>query len=216
MDPLHFCIAIAPLAVYFSMIGAIHMIGRPFITTGARDTAALGIGLCGLMIAGPMELFFPSNAALWAGVFVWPLLIAFYGLCVTLVVLMMRPRIVIYNVSIEQLRPILGDLANQIDGKSRWTGENLFIPSINVQLQLETMPLLMNVQLVATGNRQSYEGWKRLEQKLRVAARDVKSRPNALGMGLLVLAAVIAVTTGFWLFAEQHEVANSLREMLRM
>ena len=216
MDPLHFCIAVAPLAVYCTMIGMIHLMRRPFLTTGSRDMAALAIGLCGLVIAGPMELFFPANAAMWAGVLVWPLLLAFYGLNVTLIVLMMRPRLVIYNISPEQLRPLLGDLANQIDGKSRWSGENLLIPSIHVQLQMESLPILMNVQLVATGNHQSMEGWQRLEQRLRVALREVNSRPGPLGVGLLIVSALTAIGTGVWIYTQRQEVAQSLQEMLRL
>lgn len=216
MDPLHFCIAAAPLAVYFALLGIINMTRRPFITTGPRDAAALGIGLSGLMVAGPMELFFPANAAQWAGIFVWPLLLAFYGLCVSLLVLLMRPRIVIYNMSYDRLRPILGDLANEIDGKSRWSGDNLYIPSINVQLHVESNPLMLNVQLVSTGNRQSFEGWRKLEQKLKLAVRDVRSRANALGLGLLIVAAFIAAGTGYWLITEQQEIAKALRDMLRM
>ena len=216
MDPLHFCIAVAPLAVYLTLIGMINLLRRPFLTTGSRDMAALGIGLSGLMIAGPMELFFPSNAALWAGVLVWPLLLVFYGLNVTLLVLMMRPRLVIYNISPEQLRPLLGDLANQIDSKSRWSGENLLIPSIQVQLQMESMALLSNVQLVSAGNRQSIEGWQKLEQKLRQALREMQTRPGPLGVGLLIVSAATAVGTGIWLYSQRQEVALSLQEMLRL
>ena len=56
MDPLYFCIAIAPLAVYLLMLGIINLRGKPFVTTGARDAAALGIGLVGFVVIGPMEL----------------------------------------------------------------------------------------------------------------------------------------------------------------
>ena len=62
MDPLHFCVAVAPLSVYLLMVGLINLSGWPFVTTGTRDTAALGIGIIGLVIAGPMELFFPGRS----------------------------------------------------------------------------------------------------------------------------------------------------------
>ena len=77
--------------------------GWPFVTTGTRDTAALGIGIIGLVIAGPMELFFPEEAASQFGGKVWLLLIAFYGLCVSLIVLLLRSRIVVYNITGNQL-----------------------------------------------------------------------------------------------------------------
>ena len=51
MDPLHFCIAVAPFAVYLLLFGYLNLRGRPFVTTGARDSAALAIGIIGLAAA---------------------------------------------------------------------------------------------------------------------------------------------------------------------
>ena len=62
VNPLHFCIAIAPLSVYLVMLGVLNLQRRSFVTTGARDAAALGIAISGLIVAGPMELFFPESA----------------------------------------------------------------------------------------------------------------------------------------------------------
>ena len=76
MDPLHICIALGPLAIYFLVVGLVNLRARPFITSGAQDAAALGVGVMGLVIAGPMELFFPESAAVQFGFWVWALLIA--------------------------------------------------------------------------------------------------------------------------------------------
>ena len=84
MDPLHTVIAIGPLGVYLLLIGLLNLGRRPFVTTGGRDLAALGVGISGLMIAGPMELFMPEAPARHFGGFVWLLLIALYGLGVTM------------------------------------------------------------------------------------------------------------------------------------
>ncbi len=54
VDPLHFCIALGPLAAYLLLLGAVNLSSRPFLTNGARDTAALGIGILGFAIVGPM------------------------------------------------------------------------------------------------------------------------------------------------------------------
>ena len=66
-DPLHLAIALGPLAVYFLLVGMINLSSRPLVTTGARDAAALGVGLSGLVFAGPMELFLPEDAAIHFG-----------------------------------------------------------------------------------------------------------------------------------------------------
>ena len=74
MDPLHFCIAVAPLAVYLFLLGVLNLKGFPFVTTGSRDGAALAIGMVGFVIIGPMELFFPEGAASRFGAWVWIML----------------------------------------------------------------------------------------------------------------------------------------------
>src|SRR5688572_14542424 len=99
LDPLHATIALAPAAVYLLLIGMLNLSSRPFVTTGLRDSAALGVALMGFVIVGPMELFLPERllARLPMPWLVWPILIAFYLLCLTLLVLLQRPRLVVYN-----------------------------------------------------------------------------------------------------------------------
>ena len=215
MDPLHFCIAVAPLSVYLLMLGFLNLMGRPFVTTGARDAAALGIGISGMMIAGPMELFFPEAAASQYGSFVWILMISFYGLCVSLVVLLMRSRIVVYNINSEQLRPLLNQVAIGLDKKSRWTGDSLLIPDLNVHLHLEAVDWLRNVQLTSGGLNQSFEGWRKLENELRNGLATIRVGPNILGIGMLLASAALAVGSTAWMIAAPQSVAQSLDEILR-
>ncbi|MEM9940697.1 MAG: hypothetical protein AAF939_03830 [Planctomycetota bacterium] len=215
MSPLYFCIAIAPLSVYLLMLGFLNLRGKPFVTTGARDAAALGIGLVGFIVIGPMELFFPEGAASRFGAWVWLMLIIFYGLCISLVVLLMRSRIVIYNVSLEELRPILTSVAMDLDSKSRWIGDSLLIPSLNVHLHVEPVEWLRNVQLTAGGNQQSYEGWQKLESLLNQSLRPIKVGPNMVGIPLLLLSAAFALGTAIWMLNDQQAVAQALEDLLR-
>ena len=215
MDPLHFCVAIAPLSVYLMMLGIINLIGRPFVTTGSRDAAALGIGVAGLVVAGPMELFFPEEAATQFGGYVWLLLLAFYGLCVSLVVLLLRSRIVIYNVTVEQVRPVLNQVAMDLDRKSRWVGDSLVIPDLNVHLHVEAIEWLRNVQLTAGGNRQSFEGWHKLEVGLKKMLQPSRVGPSLFGVVLMLVAGGLAATAASWMLIDEQGVAQALNEMLR-
>ena len=63
-----------------------------------------------------MELFFPFESAVKLGSYVWLLLLALYVMCVVLWLLLLRPRLVIYNISADKLRPILADVVGQFDG----------------------------------------------------------------------------------------------------
>ena len=215
MDPLHFCIAVAPLAVYLLMLGVLNLLSRPFVTTGARDAAALGIGVSGLVIAGPMELFFPEAAASQFGPLVWLMLIAFYGLCVSLVVLLMRPRIVIYNISRDQLLPILKSVVSQMDSQAKWSNESAHLPESQIQFFVESNDALRNIQLVAGGNRQNFDRWRELEKTLKSGLQPIQVKPNLIGVLFLLISGIASAFTAVWMATETETVAKALEEMLR-
>ncbi len=216
MDPLHFTVMVAPLGVYLLFIGLIGLRKHPFVTTGARDAAALGIGLCGVMVAGPMELFFPEGAAGRFGSWVWLLLIAFYGLCVSLFVLIMRPRIVIYNLGPERLRPILASVAMRLDPKARWAGDSLLLPTLEVHLNLEGSSWLANSQLVSVGLGQKIDGWRMIEKELREQLTQVESESVVFGSGLIAAAIALAAASVMMIVAQPEAVREALAEMLRL
>lgn len=215
MDSLHFCIAVVPFAVYLLMIGLLNLRRHPFVTTGARDAATLGIGVVGFVIAGPMELFFPEGAASQFGAWVWVSLIVFYGLCVSLMVLLMRPRLVIYNVSLEELRPILSKIALELDPKSRWIGNALVVPQLKVHMHVEAVEWLRNVQMLAGGNQQSMEGWLRMERELKQHMVKVAVGPNVMGVPFLIVSGLLAVAAATFLIRDAEVVKLALDNFFR-
>jgi hypothetical protein len=215
MDPLHLCIALGPVAIYFLLLGAINLSRRPFVTSGTRDAAALGIAIGGFVVAGPMELFLPEAAAVRMGFWVWPTCIAFYILCLSLAVLLMRPRIVIYNVTFEQLRPSLADIVLRLDSESRWAGDSLVMPNLGVQLTVESQGMMKNVQLAAAGTEQSFQGWRLLESELAATLRSAKGTRNPYGMSLIMFGLLMAAAVIFYLSRDPQGVAQTLNEMLR-
>lgn len=214
IDPLHFCAGAIPLAVYLFLLGLVNLRRRAFVTTGARDSAALAIGLVGLMVIGPMKLFFPEGAASRFGLFTWLMLLAFYGLCVSLSVLLMRSRIVIYNISLEHLRPILTNLARELDPKSRWMGDALWLPDQKVHLHVEPVEWLRNVELTAGGNQQSYESWRKLQKSLDQSLQQIPMEPNPIGIPLMISGIGLAVGSIVWMLFDQGSVLNSIKELM--
>ncbi|MFN0019947.1 MAG: hypothetical protein ACKVP0_16945 [Pirellulaceae bacterium] len=215
MDPLHLCIALGPVAIYFLLLGSINLSRRPFVTSGTRDAAALGIAIGGFVVAGPMELFLPESAAVRMGFWVWPTCIAFYILCLSLAVLLMRPRIVIYNVTFEQLRPSLADIVLRLDSESRWAGDSLVMPNLGVQLTVESQGMMKNVQLTAAGTEQSFQGWRLLEAELSTVLRSAKGTRNVCGTILIVFGLLISASCIYWLGRDPQGVAQALNDMLR-
>ena len=114
MDPFRLCLAVGPVAVYFLLLGAINLSRRPLLVSGVRDAASLALAVSGLIIIGPMALFFPYSAEARFGPHVWLMLLALYALIVVLWLLLLRPRLVIYNILADKLRPILAEVVNRL------------------------------------------------------------------------------------------------------
>jgi hypothetical protein len=197
------------------VLAFVNLSNRPFLTTGARDVAALGMAIAGFIVAGPMELFLPEAASNRFGGYAWFLLLAFYGLCLTLVVLLMRPRLVIYNANPEQVRSMLAEVVSQLDPEARWAGDGLVLPKLGVQLHVEVSVPMRNVQLVSAGPKQSFAGWKRLEIALARVLRETKASPNPHGFGMIVLALLLIAVMTYGMISDPHTVVQGLNEMLR-
>lgn len=215
IDALHLSIALGPLAVYFLVLGFIHLSPRPFVTTGARDRGALGLALGGLIVAGPMELFLPEAATNQFGGYVWLLLLAFYGLCLTLLVLLMRPSLIIYNVNPNQARAVLAEVVAELDSEARWAGDSLLLPKLGVQLHVELSEAARHIQLVAAGSFQSFAGWKRLEAALAKVLHQTRSAPNLRGLSMLAVGGLLIGLMAYRLISDPATVVQGLDEMLR-
>jgi hypothetical protein len=218
MDAFHLCLALGPVAVYLLLLGMLNLSRRPLLVSGTRDASALGLALSGLVIVGPLALFFPIGTANHMGRFgmelVWLLMLAMYGLCLVLVLLTLRPRLVIYNISADQLRPILAELVERLDSQARWAGDSLLLPALGVQLHLESVAWMRNVSLVSAGPHQDHAGWKRLENELTAALRQVEVPRNLAGVILLSFGACVAVVLGLAVAREPQVVARTLYDIL--
>jgi hypothetical protein len=214
MDPLRLAIAVVPLAAYLSVIGLVNLRKRPLVVGGYSDSAALAAALGGLIVVGPMELFMPMLPALRYGAYVWYLLLALSALCAALLILAMRPRLVIYNMTLEALRPALATVVSQLDTNARWTGHCVLLPALGVELHLETTGVLHNVALVATGYEQNLAGWQQLDAALRKALADAAVPRGARGVIFLACAAALMVAALSQMILDPQAVALAIHEML--
>lgn len=216
MDPLRFCLAFVPLAAYFAALAAVHLRSRPVMVSGFRDSAALALGLSGLAIVGPIELFFPREAGVVFAQYVWLLLGALYGLGVLLVLLAERPRLVIYDLTLDEVRPLLARACERIDPTTRWAGQSLSLPAAGMELRVDSS-MLRAISIRTLGAPPPPEAWRRLQAGLAVELQDVRGHrnlPAALvfgSLGLLLAAATIA-------FAARNpaEMTQAMVELLRM
>ena len=216
MDKLHVGIALGPLAVYVLLLGIINLRRRPLLTTGGRDLLALGIAVSGLLVAGPIELLMPEAILVNLGPYAWAIVLALYFTCLALAVLLVRPRLVIYNMTPDELRPVLSEAAGAIDADAHWAGDSLVLPTLGVHLALEPFPSMRNVSITSVGPRQSLRGWHHLECQLAAALSQCEVRSNPRGV-TLVMFGVMTLTIILWHFSrESAHVAQQLQDMLRL
>jgi hypothetical protein len=213
VDPLRLSIALVPLAAYLLLLALVNLRRRPFLTSGGSDLAALGVALSGLAFVGPLELFRPEAATNEFGNFIWPILLVFYWLWVLLVVLVVRPRLVVYNVSVEELHSVIAEAAARLDPDSRWAGNSLALPNLGVYLHLESFDLMRNVSLASSGSRQNLDGWRELARALASALKPVRVKPNPRGVGFLLLAVLLMGGSLMSLVNHPKELAYAVQEV---
>lgn len=190
MDVFSVNLSLIPLAVYFFLLGVVHASRRSVVVGGAVDMAALSAACAGMVFAGPMELFYPVNAAVRFGDKVWLLLANLYVLISALVIIYSRTRIVVYNISGSRLKSVLQTVASRLDERSVWAGNSLYIPALNMSLRLESFSVLNNVTLVSNDNQSSPAAWLKLKRLLRA---ELKGTTMPIGWNSLLFFAVFAV-----------------------
>ena len=178
-DSFRLCLALGPVAIYLVVLGLLNLARRPLLVSGGRDAAALGLAASGLVFVGPVECLVPDGllprVGAWSGLIFLGLYIAAYGLTLAIIVLMLRPRLSVYNISLDQLWPILAETVEQIDPGVRWAGDSLTLPGAGVHLYIDNHPAMRNVSLVSAGSRQDHAGWRRLDAALTAAIGRVES-----------------------------------------
>ncbi|REJ66409.1 MAG: hypothetical protein DWQ31_15215 [Planctomycetota bacterium] len=221
MSTLHLAIALGPLAVYCLTLGLINRVGRPVMTNGTREIYAVGLAVSGLVFLGPLTLFVPEAVAENIGVtrfntiVGWGFMVLTYLLGLTLFVLLSRQRLVVYNVSVDQVRMALDSLLRRHNLEHEWAGDALAIAPLGVQLQVDSVPRLRNVSLVATTGRQNYLGWRHLERELALELTQFESAPGLAGVVFLSVGVATLVALAFGLVAQDpSELSAALQEIL--
>jgi hypothetical protein len=182
--------ALLPLGLYLLTLGGVHLRHRPLMVSGAWDGVLLAASVAGLVVVGPLALVQPAaGRSLWS----WPMLLVVFSLFVALCLLVSRPRVVIYNITVDQLRPLVAEAVSALDPAARWAGESVALPTRGLQLHIDGNGSMRSVNVIAVGERTSLEGWTEFCRRLRRSVRRLRVRtspwgPVFAGAGLCVLA----------------------------
>lgn len=198
-------IALVPLGAYLAGLAAAHLRRRPVLVSGTLDVALLAAAVSGLVAVGPLALLAPAvGRSPWS----LPVLALVFALAAAICVLVSRPRLVVYNITVDQVRPLVAEIVSSLDPQVRWAGESAALPERGFQLHIEGSGPLRTVSVVNVGERSSPEGWGEFARRLRRAVRGLPVRPSPWGLVFAALAATVfaaAAGLAFW-FPAAHTV----------
>ena len=120
---------------------------------------------------------------------------------------------VIYNITVDKLRPILADVVARLDGDARWAGDSLVLPGLGVQLHLDNFAAMKNVSLKSIGGRQSFQGWKKLETALSAALDQEDVARNRRGWSLLSVGMLIAAFLVVAIIQNPQSLSQTLSDL---
>lgn len=213
MDPFRLAVACLPLAAYLLQLGVLNLRRRPVVTTGAADLTALGVAMTGFVFVGPIELLRPQSLTAELGNGVWLIGIGLYWTAVTLAALVLRPRLVIFNASLEELRPVVAEAVGQVDPDARWAADSVAMPRLGVRAHLEAFGVMRNTSVVSTGPRQNLDGWRKLRRALQRSADRLAVKPNPRAVSFLLLGGFLLAMSVARLLSDPVEVARGIREV---
>jgi len=212
-------IAFTPLALYFVLVGLMNMTGRPFLVTGIRDQIVLFLALFGLVAVGPMQLFFPVNASWSYGPWVWLLLIGIYVFSCTLYLLLRRPSLNLYNVTMTEFRPFISDLAVDCDSGARLAGDTVCMPTLGIQFYFDSNAALRVISLISAGPNQNWDGWARFRKSLMdglKAQSQTFSPKYAVGISFLLIGLALLVGLHALVWWDSAAFLMAIPDFLRM
>lgn len=194
LDMLPLWAALVPLGVYLLGLGVVHSRRRPLVLSGVWDGILLGGSLAGLALVGPLALVRPAAVApLWG----WLIVLLLFGLLVALCVLVSRPRLVVYNITAEQMRPLVAEVVSSLDPTARWAGESAALPRRGLQVHLDGTGPMRTVSLVAVGARPSLEAWGEFARRLRQGVSRLRVRSSPWGGFFLAAGSLLLVLAGW-------------------
>jgi hypothetical protein len=130
-----------------------------------------------------------------------------------LAVLLARPRLVVYNISMEELHPVVAEAAGRLDPEARWAGNHLTLPKLGVQLHLDSFDVMRNVSLVASGGRQNIDGWRKLARELSRSLAPIRVKRNPRAIGLLLVSIVLLAVSVTQLLNSPAQTLEAMREV---
>ncbi|MFM7035571.1 MAG: hypothetical protein ACKOYJ_10405 [Planctomycetia bacterium] len=195
LDGIPLWAAFVPLGSYLVLLGMIHLRRRPLMLSRGWDWTMLGAAAAGLVIVGPLALVQPMTGSTpWSAI----LLLMLFALGVAAATLVSRPRLVIYNITVDQLRPLMADVVSSLDPSARWAGSTAALPARRFEVRIEPHGPTRAVSIVAGGERPGTDAWGEFCGRLRRGLRGVRVQRSSWGAAFLAIGIVILSLSGWF------------------
>jgi hypothetical protein len=204
---------LGPLAVYLITVSFLNIRNRPSVISGAVDFTAMGIAIVGFVLIGPMELFFPNTAAMRLGSWVWLLLLVLYFLAVLLFALSGRPRLIIYNITTEQMRESLNSMAERLNLQINWAGDAMTIDQWDIEIHIDANESLRNVSLITGHKGPTWSAWRKFQTELKKTLRPIRGERNIRCVGLLTTGLILTIVVVWVAIHYPEQLVQSARRM---
>lgn len=217
-DPFATLVALLPLATYLLLLGAIRLFGRPLVTTGTRDGAAVALAISGLVVVGPVQLFVPTAAALALGWWAWMLMALLYFFCVTLLLLTFPQRIVIYGARPADILPPLEAAARTVDPATSSDAERLQVTleERRVRLRIEPLGRTDAVAIEAFEKHLHPQFWNHLVRELRERTAAMRRPPSPGAVGMFAAGVALMGIAVYQIIAHPADILDRFRQWLNL
>lgn len=183
--------ALGPLAFYLIWLGLVNLSLRPRVLSGVADSAALCLGISGLVIVGPLQILLPQNAMIRFGDHVWYPSLLLYLFGATWLLLLSRPRLIIYNIR----NDVIYELLENIFTRNRWAvnrrGNILHVSEVGLEVEIVSFAKLKNVTLRPIRAEAPYAGWRALRKELSSELRKHHGGYNNVGVVMIFIGLVV-------------------------
>jgi hypothetical protein len=193
LDPFPATLALVPLILYLFVLGLIRTAGFAWVTTGGRDLAAVLLAVSGLIVIGPMELFFPNTTASVLGVWVWIPLALLYGLFACLLVINTPSKVIVYGRTLDELYPAFVRTAQSLDPDATINADQLqvYLPSAQAHLRLEYLHGHDCISVLAFEPVLPLSFWRDFRKRLRTEVQTTSPPRPRRGWLMLIVSLML-------------------------
>ena len=213
-DLLLICANLLPIGTYLCVLGLLHAVGRPLVTTGVRDFFALAIALAALAINGPINYILHSRMlpdflvhSHWIGLMLYIVLVA-----------ALTPRgnetLIVYNCQESLVMAAVRSILEREGLSFQEVPGGWILASRGVSVEVDTFSPLSNVTLRFRGMRDRTL-FRQVQNELPELLAANRTGWSLLGLFLAATGGLVLAFPVWMLARDPRNIATLVREVIQ-